>query len=57
MTLALRNQALAEAGHLIISKQTTFLDPIFIVCRHYYVHKLKLSLKILKALDRLLGWI
>ena len=38
----------AEAGHLIISKQTTFLDPIFIVCRHYYVHKFKLSLKILR---------
>ena len=38
----------AEAGHLIISKQTTFLDPIFIVCRHYYVHKFKLSLKMLR---------
>ena len=47
----------AEAGHLIISKQTTFLDPIFIVCRHYYVHKFKLSLKILRHWkDYLLCW-
>ena len=42
----------AEAGHLIISKQTTLLDPIFIVCRHYYTHEFKLSLKIQMALTQ-----